>query len=355
MENTEKSLALIEQEEIKVAVANSGLDLQKALSHAFEFVPSMKEINELTKAMEGMNKENPSPEDVKLARENRLKLVKVRTGAKGKKEELKDTIITEGKFIDKLYNTVVATANLSEEEFEVIEKHYENIEKQKKEALQKQRADLLMEYADPAPFPLGEMTEENFNNLLEGMKLQKQKKDDEAKKAEEERIAREKAEEEERQRIKEENERLRKENEEKERILEEERKIKEQELAKVEAEKKKLQEKAEKEKKEQQRKLDEERAKVEAVQAEIKRIEEERLKAEKEKKEAEEKAEKERIAAEKKAAKAPDKTKLKNFVASFEVPNQPSGLGEDALIIESQIIEKFKGFKSWAEGLIEKM
>lgn len=217
---------------------------------------------------------------------------------------------------------------------------------QKELRTQKRIAEVAM-YAEINRIEFENMSDENFESFLNGLEATYKAKIEAERKAEEERIAREKMEAEERERQRLENERLKKEAEETEKELAKER-------ARIEAERKA-----------NEKRLEEERAKA---KAEADRIEAEnlaKLKAEQEvkakleaelkaKKEAEIKAENERKEAERKAkleaeklAKAPIKKQLLIWVDSFSIDTPSSNLlnNEKALLIK----EKFEAFKNWAK------
>lgn len=354
MENTKEITAIVLPEKLNEIATTSGLDVNKALEHAFKFVSPMKEINELSKSLSILNKENPSLVDVKTARTNRLALVKVRSRAKEIKEELKENILTEGKLIDKLFNTVIDTAQLSESEYDAIEKHAENLEKERKESLRKERTGSLSGLTEnTAMYPLGEMSEEAFNELLSGLKMAKEAAEQAMIKAEEERIAKEKAEAEERERIRLENIKLKAEAEENERLAAIERKKQADALAKIEAERKAEQEKARKEKEVQELKLKKEREENERLANELKDKKEAEEMAIKQAKEKADKDEKERKEAEKKALKAPDKEKLKEWLNSIQCPPMPVCKSSESQDKAVEILARFGGFKKWANELIE--
>lgn len=365
MENTEETTALVLPEQLNAIATNSVLDVNKALDHAFKFVPQMKEINELSKGLMIMNKENPSAVDVKTARTNRLALVKVRSVAKITKEALKENILTEGKLIDALFKTVIETAELSEIEYDAIEKHAENLEKERQEKLRSERFELLKEFTEQANmYPLSEMTEENFNELLGGLKLAKEAKIQAELKANQEAEAKAKLEAEEKENLRAENERLAKEQEAAQKALADQK-------AKADKEKAELEAKAKAQKEASDKLAIEEKAKADKILSDQKKLADEKLKKEQEEKakleaelkakadkEAKDKAEadekeKQKIADEKKAAKAPDKEKLRIFVNGFVIPTQASGLSPDSLKVESEIIAKFNAYKVWANTQIE--
>lgn len=226
------------------------------------------------------------------------------------------------------------------------------LEKERIQRLHEERKDAILtfwKYIAPEHRydNLGELTEEEWDNL--GKTLDDRKKAEDA----------------ENERIRLENERLQKETERKEAELKAERE-------KADEEKRILQEKADEEAKTQAeitaKQLKEQQAKQCAIEdaARIERLkaEEERKKLEFElqtKKDAELKAkqeadrkEKERIEAEKKAAKAPDKEKLTKWVESLNIAT-PELTDLSAIVIATDISEKFAAFKKWANEQIEKL
>lgn len=194
------------------------------------------------------------------------------------------------------------------------------------------------------------MSEEMFNMFYAGLEKAYNDRIEAERKAEEERVAREKAEAEERERIRKENERLRKEAEEKEKQLAAER-------AKAEEQRKEAEEKARLEREEADRKLraEQEKARLEAekaaaerarLEAEIraKKEEEERIRKQKEQEERER-----QIAAEK-AAKAPKKQRLTKWVDDIALA-PPYGMENEEVV--RLINSKFFAFKQWAKQQIE--
>jgi len=367
MKNTQETTELIIPETLNQIVSVSGLDKIRAMDHAMKFVPFMKEITELSKAYETMDKENPSPADVKTARENRLAIVKLRTGSSKEKKSLKEGIQTEGKLLDALDNKVDSSATSMEEKYEAIEKHAENLEKEQKEKLKSERFEILKELTDMAShYPLAEMQQESFDELVNGLKLAKEAKIEADKKAELERLEKEKQEAGKREEMRLENIRLKSEAEENERMAAIEKENQKKELEKVEALRKTEQEKsdklleaqrkqAEKIKAENEAKLKKEREENERLAKELKDKKDAEEHAIKQAKEKVQQEESKRLLDEKQAAKAPDKEKLRKFVAGIELPQQASGLSLESILIENEIIKKFKGFKGWAEKQIENM
>lgn len=195
------------------------------------------------------------------------------------------------------------------------------------------------------------MSQQMFDIFLSGIEKAYNDKKEAELKAELERIAKEKAIQEEQEQIRKENERLKKEAEEKEKALEIERKKQEEILAKQKAE-------ADKKLAEERIKAEAERKKIEAenqTKFEAERKERERIYAELKAKEAEERAEKlaieaklkEQKEAELKASLAPDKEKLEKWINSIELPKLTLST-VNATATAAVINEKLEAFKNWA-------
>lgn len=332
--------------------------------------------------------------EMKQAREGRLFLVKKRTAIEATRKALKEDSLCEGKAIDAIATMLKNLIEPIEKNLEEKEKFAERVEAERKAKLHLERVELVKPYKVDWEFlgNLGEMDNQMFEALHTGLKKNHEDKIEADKKAEEDRIAKEKADAEaiEAQRI--ENERLKNEQKEKDAIrvkrneelkpyiifirdyngmlnMDESEYQKEflniqiaaknhyeyesKENAKKEALAKEQFEKDEVERKKQEaaknkaalelKKANEDKAKLEA-ELKAKADEEARIKAAKE---AEDKA---KLDAEKKAAKAPKKQKLNIWIDGF-VMGTPIGMNEDETVIE--ILQKFESFKVWAKSKIE--
>lgn len=353
--------------EVEQIVNQSGVSHQKAQEHALSFMKFYSVMSEIEPKIQAINAENPSPMDMKIAREIRLSLAKNRVEAEKKKDELKRDLLNESNLIQACYNQVKAFSAIKEAFLADVEKFAERREAERKALLKAEREAELSKYTtDLAVYQLAEMSEESWLNLLQGQKLAYEARIEAEKKAEAERIAREKAEAEERERIRIENERLKAEAAAREKELAAER-------ARVEAEQKKAEEAARKEREAAEKKLAEERAKAEAERKRIEAENQAKLDAEREKREqaerelkarrqAEERkaaeelaAKKEAEAAAKKAAKAPEKKKLQVWIDAAQMPEQPLLKEIDALAVQSEINAKFNAFKTWASAQINNL
>lgn len=315
METMTKEIAIIQPTQLEEVVNKSGLAIQEGEEIKKSYLPFLAQLADTQAQAEKINFENPSQIDETIARELRLKTVKIRTGAEKLKEDRKKTYLLRGNLEQAAYNLIAASCKLTEETFFNVEKAREIAERKRQQELRREREEKLSPYTENVViYPLGIMSEDEFNSLYIALRTAHEDKIEAEKKAEAERIAKEKAEAEERERIRQENERLKKEAEDRERKAKAERekqeKILAEERAKAEAERKRQEEilQKEREKAEAERKALEEKARKEREERE--RLEAEmRTKAEAERKAREEEAKK-KAAAERKAKMAHDKDKL---------------------------------------------
>ena len=105
MEN-QTELQIIIDPKIAEVAKGSLVDNSKTKTHMLAFAPSMNKVLELSIDLEGMNMENPSEDEVKTARKNRLDLVHVRRGLTEIKKNQKETLTPEIKLIDGLFSVV---------------------------------------------------------------------------------------------------------------------------------------------------------------------------------------------------------------------------------------------------------
>lgn len=294
-----------------------------------------------------------SSETNKKARDLRLLIQKNRTqGINVWHKTTKDYFLKGGQFVDAIKRKEIAVNERMESDLEQIEKHAEIKEAKRLDELEAKRKGVLEPFSEFVPFGINLrlLSDEDFEKILNGAKMQHKAHLEEQKRIEAEKLAKEKAEAEERERVRLENERLKKEAEEREKQLAEERAKAEAErkaieekarlereeverLAKIEREKQEAILKAEREK---QAKLEAElKAKAEAEEAEKKRLEQEAFKA---KKEAE------------KLAKAPIKNQLTTWVNSFELPS--TQVDNE---LSNEIKSKFEAFKKWSLNQIENL
>ena len=358
-------------------VKESGLQLVEADQIKGAYLPFLEQFAEVVNEASKINAENPTKLDEEIASKLRKRTVKIRTGAEALKEDRKKIHLIKGALEQSSYNVIKNTALLAEEAFRNVEEFSAKKEAARKEVLRIERLDMLKPYCDnPEFYPLGEMDESGFNDLLNGMKLQAEAK----VKAEQDRLEALRLEEERKQK----QIAIDKLTQERRIVLlgymyaylgegvlgemseEEFEAVKSIAVAEYEAVKKEEQRiKDENEALRKQKESDDAKAKQLAKEANDKLlIEKEKsdrlakeLKAKQDKEEQDKRdadaAEKKRIADEKKLAKAPDKDKLNRWVDSFNIADIPTGLSNESGTKGLEISNKFDAFKKWAKEQIE--
>ena len=299
-----------QQNKLELIVEKSGLDKQKQDYILERFQDFFKIASEWETTAKSIVVTRPDQvAEMKMAREGRLFLKGKRVEIEKGRKELKEQSLREGKTIDGIASTLKDLIEPIEDYLSEQERFVEIEEEKRKEALRIERTALLTPFnIDLTVYNLGEMKQEQFDGLLKAQTeiVENQKK------LEFERIAKEKSEAEERERIRIENEKLRKEAERREKEIAEERAKAEAERRAIEEKNRKDREQAEakakKEREEAQKSLDEVHKAKEKLEAELKA---------KAKKEEEER--KEKIELEKRAKRAPEKVKL--FALAVEIEN----------------------------------
>lgn len=179
-------------QELSVIVSQSGLEQTKGQKLLAMFTPYFKTMGEIELKINSINKDNPTAIDMKIAREIRLSLKDNRVASEKAKDESKGMILIEGRLIDNLNNIVKNTSKGLELQCEQIEKFAEIQEQKRKEELKATRLEILMPITDQAHiYPLGEMTQESFDDLVNGLVLAAKAKKEAEEKLEAERIERE--------------------------------------------------------------------------------------------------------------------------------------------------------------------
>lgn len=342
--------------ELVKVIKESGVEKPTAESLQNAFLPFFEKAAEWKAKAETITVTDISQKtEMQLARSARLELKNIRVEADKTRKTLKEDSLRYGKAVQGVYNVIEYLIKPIEEYLEDQEKFAEREEAKRKAELAETRNSEISMLRDYFPYnlDLGELSEDDYQKLLSGAKAQHAAKEEADRKAEADRIAREKAEAEERERIRIENERLKAEAAEREAAIAKERA---EAAAKAEAERIER-EKAEAEARaEREKQFAEERAKVEAERKELEekaaaerrereRIEAE-LRAEQARKDAEAKAKAE---AERKAKNAPDREKLIAFAETLNTLQYPLTAGEEA----SALIERVRtAISKIATGLV---
>ncbi len=372
-----EEIKAVESTELTKILTDSNIELSEAEKIKQSYLPYFEEMAKIKEEAKKINFENPSLLDEKIARDLRLRTVKIRTGSEGVKEERKKGYQLRANVEQAAWNLIKTTCMLDEEIFVQVEKKREIAEKARIAALQTERNLEAAKFGvDVSLMNLGAMADDVWNTTILGFQLAYEKKIADEKAVEEARIAKEAADAIERKRIEDENAQLKAEADAKEKELEAERakvaaekkaaddlaaklkadadallqKEREEAAAKLKAQQDSDAKEAARIKAEADKVLEEERKKTAALEAKVKADEEAATKVEADRI-AKEKADK---AAAAKAAKAPEKDKL--LKALSECNWVTSGVTSDeAFAIEKDIKAKLEGFKTWAKGEISKL
>ena len=260
-----KDLVILETEELNL------IEVSKAATIKKTFEPMVKMLEQYEDNFNDIIEKSAIEitKDVTVdAKRLRLDISKIRIDAEKVRKEQKEEYLRAGKAIDGVSNILKWAITDKENKLKEIENYFEIQEQNRLKELQLVRAEKLSKYVDDAnERDLVKFEEDEFTALLSIKKAEFEDRIAAEKKAEADRIQKEKDEAIERERIRKENEQLKKEAEEREK------------LAKIEADKRAKLEQERKNKEEAERKLREEKEKKERSEYEAK------LKAEKESRE----------------------------------------------------------------------
>lgn len=342
------NLKLTNMNAITQAIELSGLDTQKAEILQSKF-GNMVETVELWKKRSStlIITDESQKTEIEMAKQA-YKLIKtVRIDVEKTRKSLKEDSLKEGKAIDLIAKTLTEQVAPLEEELEAKAKFVEIQEAKRKAEKTQERIEkaTVLGFAVPQIAMVADMSDEMFETYLKGLQADAEKREAEARAAEQARLeaeAKERAEQAERERLvaearealRIENERLKAEAEAREKQIAEERAEAEAERKKVKEENRQIQA----EKDAQIEKEREERKKVEAkiiAKAEAERIEKERIEAE-----------------QRRQANAPDKEKLTNYILQLRRVELPAVVSEGAKKILDDLSESIRHLR---EGYLQKI
>lgn len=178
------------QNQLMVVIQESNVEPQTAQSLKDSFLPFFDQAEEWKKKAEGLVVTDVSQiREMKIAREARLALKEIRVQADKKRKELKEDSIRYGKAVQGVYNVIEFLIAPIEKHLELQEKFVEIQDAKKKAELKLKRETILQPFMEFVAYGLdfGIMSEEDFQKILNGAKLQLQAKIDAEKKAEYER------------------------------------------------------------------------------------------------------------------------------------------------------------------------
>lgn len=403
----ETMIVVTKPTQLEEIVKSSGLAIVEGEAIKQSYLPYINQLAEIQTQSSKIDFENPTEIDEKIARELRLKTVKIRTGSEEIKNSRKNIHQLKANLEQAAWNLISASCKLTEDVFIRVEKQRElaliKSKNERKELRISQLTELEFDYTFTDLF---NMDEDSYLMLVSKLETEKTFREEARIKSEQQAILEAKflilhkerleqiipyigflsddeqrmnfgilsetefsnildsavglklIQDKEQDRIIKENEILKKEMEEKEKLAQAEK----EEEAKKQAEILKLQkEKADKELAEVNR-IAEIEAKKQAEVIAKQKEESDRFKAELEVKREAEQKENQRIEfekrakekAEKEAESASDKVKFTKWINDFNIPILYTGVEENALIA-TDIINKFSSFKKWALSEIQKI
>ena len=198
--------------ELTITKELSGLDKSKAKQIEAVFAPMVKMLKEFEAVFNKIEALEMSRDTCIKAKRLRLDISKVRTDADKARKVHKEEYLRAGNAIQGVYNILKFAVADKEEKLKNIETHYERIEEENAKRLQVEREAELLKYdVDGGALALGDMDDVVWNNFLSGTKGNHEAVIAAEKKAEGERIAAERKEAEEREKMRIENEQLKEE------------------------------------------------------------------------------------------------------------------------------------------------
>ena len=164
------------------------LDEKKASNIEKSFLPKVEEKEGYEKVYKQIINAEINKETCNSASDLRKKLVKVRTGIGKIHKAEKNYFLQAGKFVDAIKNRLTEPVVQMEEKLSDIENYYENLEKERLQKLQNDRAELLSKYLeDASERDLSSMDDDVWEAYLSTKKKEYEDRIEAERKAEEER------------------------------------------------------------------------------------------------------------------------------------------------------------------------
>ena len=161
------NLAKIEEGKLNEVVSNQGLAIEEGEQIKQSFQPLIEQLAVIYEEAGKINFENPTALDEKIARELRLRTVKIRTEASRVKDDRKKIHLLKANVEQRAYQLIEADCKLKEEVFNQIEKAREIAEKKAKEERKITREATLTELGfDYAYTDLLNMPDIQFDELV---------------------------------------------------------------------------------------------------------------------------------------------------------------------------------------------
>lgn len=200
-------------QELQVIVQQNSLQPATAQSLQSSFAPIFAQARGVIEKSRGIVVTDTTQKlEMKMARACRLELKGIRVAGDKLRKELKDESLRVGRAIDGFNSILLHIVETEEKRLQAQEDFVEFKEAQRKAALKADREKVLAAIqVDPALYQLSDMSEETFQQLVEGTKLARAAEAERRRKEEADRIEREAKAAAEQERIRQENERLKRE------------------------------------------------------------------------------------------------------------------------------------------------
>jgi hypothetical protein len=174
---------LIEIPEVLNVESINGLAVSTRNAILEAFAPFVKDFNEWEKKAAEIQVTDVSQTDLmKVARESRLALVKVRTGADKVRKDLKEESNRYNKAVQEIYNKFESKITAIEEHLEKQEKFKELIEAQERAEKIAARMDRCKEFPDVTSEMVIHLSDEMFETFLNGLINEKNQREEAEKK-----------------------------------------------------------------------------------------------------------------------------------------------------------------------------
>ncbi len=179
-----------EKSPLKLVIKENNLELDSAKLLVSSFEPLLQEAKKWAERVANINVTDASQtREMKLARETRLALRRIRIDTEDKRKSLKENSLRYSRALDGAANIIKFLVVPLEEKLEAQEKFVELQEKKRKDELKQTRLMLLAPFGtDTSFYSLDEMPETVFQQLLTGEQASAEKKKAEAQRIENERI-----------------------------------------------------------------------------------------------------------------------------------------------------------------------
>lgn len=172
---------------------DAGMEWEFKQSLIISFTPFFKQAKTWNDEAFAINvTDENDTEGMWKARELRLNIKDVRCDGENTRKKFKEWFLNGGRAVDAVYKLIEELTKPAEEHLLLQEKYAELQEQKRKEERKSSRITELAQYdVDPQGYDLVNMTEENYQNLVNMSKIAFNKKKEDEAKAEQERLERE--------------------------------------------------------------------------------------------------------------------------------------------------------------------